>query len=63
MAQILNLIKNSKGHFGSVCVCVCVHAHVRAHLAVSASLQPHGLYVAHQAPLLTDKSKSPQIMF
>ena len=41
------------------CVCVCVHAHS----AVSASLQPHGLYVAHQAPLLTDKSKSPQIMF
>ena len=28
------------------CVCVCV-----SHTIVSDSLQPHGLYVAHQAPL------------
>ena len=53
LTSIISLITLVKLCSRPYTVCVCVHTrvHTLSHSVVSESLWPHGLYVAHQAPL------------
>ena len=55
-AQVQSLVRELRSHVLPVCVCVCVCVCVSCPV-VSNSLQPRGLYVAHQATLSIEFSR------